>query len=132
MCAAVHVVVRAGCRWPPVLMSPLSVQVGMYLGLSGGSLRGEEVYWAGVTDYFSTAGSLPSPPSRPRFVPSPSFSFLVHFVTSSLLWCFPFCSPVLDDVIDACVRRGAVQRFWRRICPSLRATCTPSRTSRAS
>jgi enoyl-CoA hydratase/carnithine racemase len=32
-------------------------QVGMYLGLSGATLRGEQAYWAGVTDYFSTAGA---------------------------------------------------------------------------
>jgi len=39
-------------------LSRMKNGVGMYLGLSGGTLRGEEVYWAGVTDYFSTARLL--------------------------------------------------------------------------
>jgi hypothetical protein len=39
-------------------VNDLPAQIGMYLGLSGATLNGEQLYWAGVTDYFAPASVL--------------------------------------------------------------------------
>lgn len=63
-------VVVVDASLPCAVFGEPSLQVGMYLGLSGATLRGEQVYWAGVTDLFSTPGAQMSrfPVVLPVFV----------------------------------------------------------------
>jgi hypothetical protein len=60
-CFFVCVSMRAGgkcmCACAACVCVRVHAQVGMYLGLSGGTLTGEQVYWAGVADYYSTTGA---------------------------------------------------------------------------